>query len=390
MQSTPPHDDDNMPNTTQFLANISEPSRLWLSDLAADKRATFDDICQATGISIEMGGRGYIDNVIGRLAKLVKLGVYGSSGDPLSLPDSIGQLKNLRLLFVVNSTLRLPPATIRAIGQLKRLKHLTLNKNNLSDLPDSFGSLTHVTSLLLGYNKLERLPKSFGSLTRLTDLTLDGNLLSELPKSLISLTNLALLRLCDNNLGRHPESLRYLPPHLKHLFLCDNNLCCLPTSLGSLVKLESLNLSVNMLSRLPQSLARLPRLAILQVSHNCLTRIPPWFRDPEFFAGELEADEWLMPQLADFDATFNEILAVPAWIFNFHHGTFRWHMCNNPCSEKGAVAAAANTQQVHGGSSKRAKPKPKSHSLAQPQSLMGICLTYVDIEMWYRPTADRA
>ena len=60
---------------------------------------------------------------------------------------------------------------------------LSLNHNNLTSLPESFGNLKIGGGLGLGYNKLVSLPESFGNLKIGDSLWLQGNNLKSLPDS---------------------------------------------------------------------------------------------------------------------------------------------------------------------------------------------------------------
>src|ERR1035437_3029729 len=65
-----------------------------------------------------------------------------------------------------------------SIGQLTQLKHLDLSGNDITTLPDSIGNLSNLESLYLDSNRLTDLPPSFGNLSRLYELQLEGNPLS--------------------------------------------------------------------------------------------------------------------------------------------------------------------------------------------------------------------
>jgi hypothetical protein len=57
-----------------------------------------------------------------------------------------------------------------AIGQLRQIQVLDLHSNRLSALPDSIGDLSRLQHLLLNQNKLKTLPKSIGRLRELQQL----------------------------------------------------------------------------------------------------------------------------------------------------------------------------------------------------------------------------
>src|SRR3972149_6770781 len=94
-------------------------------------------------------------NVLGRkvggqtreeiILRAINLTDLNESGNQLtSLPDSIGQLTNLRLVYVDNNQLTSLPDSI---GQLTNLQKLFVDNNQLTSLPDSIGQLTNLQVL---------------------------------------------------------------------------------------------------------------------------------------------------------------------------------------------------------------------------------------------------
>jgi internalin A len=95
----------------------------------------------------------------------------------------------------------------QSIGNLKSLKSLWLGGNRLRELPDSMKELRQLRKLYLWGNELIRLPEWIGDLKDLRELHLGKNRLARLPNSIRELTSLRLLYLHDN------EQLR-LPPEI--------------------------------------------------------------------------------------------------------------------------------------------------------------------------------
>jgi Leucine-rich repeat (LRR) protein len=112
------------------------------------------------------------------------------------LPQSIGTLTNLKELYLNDNQLTVLP---NSISNLTNLEYLVLNDNQLTELPDSIGNLTKLKGIYLGDNELTKLPESIGNLTNLEELGLDKNQLSELPQSIGNLTKLTWLGLERNN-----------------------------------------------------------------------------------------------------------------------------------------------------------------------------------------------
>lgn len=182
-----------------------------------------------------------------------------------NIPKSIGQLRYLERLVLVSSLEE--PISLEELPaefcSLKLLKALVLTKcSEIKSLPERFGNLTNLEHInLSGCRKLERFPGSFGKLTRLKHLDLSG--CWKLTISNITLeyiTTLEYLNLSDC------EQIQVLPPQvarqrsLKHLDLRGTNLKDLPSSVGDLSNLETLEVGNLLLETLPASLSQLMKL----------------------------------------------------------------------------------------------------------------------------------
>jgi signal recognition particle receptor subunit beta len=210
------------------------------------------------------------------------------------LPESIGELTQLRSLNLCYNKLATLPDSI---SNLTQLQSLYLLSNTLSVLPEGIGKLTHLTSLRLDDNQLTELPESLGNLTQLRYLKLDSNQLTALPESLNKLKELEELVLADNplrlpdwigelsklkvlalgwtntpgiHLGSIPQSICNLK-QLDRLTAHDCELKTLPDCIGDLTSLNDLYLAKNHLVDLPSSLAQLEHLEWLNLDENPLS-----------------------------------------------------------------------------------------------------------------------
>jgi Leucine-rich repeat (LRR) protein len=84
---------------------------------------------------------------------------------------------------------------------------LYLGYSYISELPESIGELVNLKDLVLYWNKLTTLPESIGNLVNLKNLYLEGNQLTTLPESIGKLINLKELRLTHNRLTYLPKSI---------------------------------------------------------------------------------------------------------------------------------------------------------------------------------------
>lgn len=93
-----------------------------------------------------------------------------------AIPDSVGQLTNLRELWLGKNKIRsmhLPP--------VPQLRHLSLQNNRLEHWDeDLFANAPGLTHLYLGHNNLPNLPQEFGQLSELVEVDLAKNAISHI------------------------------------------------------------------------------------------------------------------------------------------------------------------------------------------------------------------
>jgi Leucine-rich repeat (LRR) protein len=214
----------------------------------------------------------------------------------IELPESLGQLTQLRSLNLSGNQLATLPEWL---GRLTQLQSLNLSSNQLATLPEWLGRLTQLQSLNLSNNEVAVLPEWLGRLTQLQSLALFAIRLKALPEWLGQLTKLQSLNLSGNQLVTLPESLGQLT-ELQSLDLSDNQLAMLPESLGQLIELQSLDLSSNQLATLPDWLGRLTQLRSLDLYENGITALPRSL-------GQLA-------QLQTLRLGKNQLRALPEWL----------------------------------------------------------------------------
>lgn len=186
------------------------------------------------------------------------------------LPESLGELKELKSLNLSSNRLRILPEWL---AQLTWLEHLNLRRNQLTELPGWVGQLKNLRALALSDNQLTELPEWLGRLKGLRRLDVSGNLLTRLPESLKELKEVQVLKLEENKVRQLPEWLGQLT-QLRTLDLRENQLTELPESLGQLTHLQSLYVSRNQLTVLPESLGNLTKLRHLFMYSTGLTKEP--------------------------------------------------------------------------------------------------------------------
>lgn len=135
------------------------------------------------------------------------------------LPETVGQLAQLRFLNLFGNQLTALPETI---AQLTQLEQLHLGSNQLTALPEAIGQLTQLQQLYVNRNQLTSLPETIGQLKQLKELHVDHNHLRALPETVGQLTNLQVLDLSHNQVKTLPESLKELRS-IRQLYLHDSS-----------------------------------------------------------------------------------------------------------------------------------------------------------------------
>lgn len=136
------------------------------------------------------------------------LEVLNLTGNRLSsLPDDLGRLKKLRILFCSNNQFTRLPAVL---GTCPSLTMVGFRANQIEEIEE--GALPRdLEWLILTENRLRELPAALGNCRRLQKLMLSGNSLATLPAEMVNCENLELLRLAANQFDALPEWLLRLP-----------------------------------------------------------------------------------------------------------------------------------------------------------------------------------
>jgi Leucine-rich repeat (LRR) protein len=220
---------------------------------------------------------GPIPKELDNLKKLITVDLSGNLLDG-SIPPELGNLANLRVLKLNNNQLSGPiPAEL---GKLSNLTVLQLGSNQLNgSIPDNLGNLSSLITLELSSNQLTgSIPSSLGNLAALQGLSLHSNQLSgPIPDTLNKLTNLTGLYLFDNQISGNLPDLGTLTK-LQVLQLSQNPLTgVLGAWVGSLVELRELYLNdTQMQGSIPPGIGSLKKLTTLYMSQSQFSGpIPP-------------------------------------------------------------------------------------------------------------------
>ena len=166
-----------------------------------------------------------------------KLCIYNNNDYPRN-SGFIIKNRNVQMLSIWEVYLQQLPETI---GDFKDLKELYINNTPLYSLPVSIKNLTSLKKLHITYAHLSSLPDSFKDLDSLEELDLSNNDFSAIPDVIGKLKSLKILHLGENPIKFLPESLGELK------FLTKLDLYYFPSHEfvpkipDSLLKCESLN-----------------------------------------------------------------------------------------------------------------------------------------------------
>src|SRR5581483_11851346 len=187
-----------------------------------------------------------------------------------SLPAEIGQLVQLKELYIISNQLQALPSQI---GLLVQLKKLDVTSNQLQVLPPEIGLLVQLKKLYIKGNQLQVLPPEIGLLVQLEELYIADNQLQVLPPEIGLLVQLTTLFVSNNRLQVLPPEIGLLV-QLKELCIGGNQLQVLSPEIGQLVQLKYLQAANNQLQVLPPEIGLLVQLDLFLVHGNQLQAMP--------------------------------------------------------------------------------------------------------------------
>jgi Leucine-rich repeat (LRR) protein len=158
------------------------------------------------------------------------------------------------------------------VWMMTKLRYLSLIDNKLSFIPSELYCLSNLTHLNLSFNQITYISNQINKLTQLQYLNLSSNQLTQIPDDISSLLHLSGLLIDNNKLNQFPSQ---LPPNLVWLSFDQNSITSISfTTLFSLTRLKSLNLSKNQITILPTQIGLLTSLHYLGLENNKLSFIP--------------------------------------------------------------------------------------------------------------------
>lgn len=187
----------------------------------------------------------------------------------VTIPESITNLRNLRILLMHENAIKYLPDSI---GNLTSLRRLDLRGNQIASIPSTIKNCKKIKIIELSGNDLRLIPESIGDLTLLEKLDLNSNMLFDLPESIGRMINVKKLDIGFNHLTTLPDSIGNLK-YLEDLNLMHNKLISIPESFTNLNSLKSLAINGNNLIDLPESITNLRSLKNLRIDYQQAERM---------------------------------------------------------------------------------------------------------------------
>lgn len=151
---------------------------------------------------------------------------------------------------------------------VKVLRTLDLSDNKLPSLPRYLGEFAHIKHLTLAKNRIRELPQEIGNLKRMEQFNASDNMLCALPAAFSQLSGLRVLALSGNHLTSFPPELMSLA-RLEVLDLSRNKICEVPNGIQQIQATE-INLNQNQVSVISPDVVHCNHLKILRLEENCL------------------------------------------------------------------------------------------------------------------------
>lgn len=273
------------------IRRLNELTRLDLSGNAiADIPNWLGDLSDLTAVNLSNNKLREVPECLSRLVRLREVSLW--SNEITWLPAWLSQTVTLTVLYVSSNKITAIPdlnllqrleyldlggcrlAEVPSwVCDLRGIKSLELNSNQISELPERFDRLAGLERLYLGWNMLTSVPPQLRCLYGLNALFVGNNHLSSIPDWIGELGNLIWLDIARNGISELPQALRRIHG-LSRLTLSNNVIEELPEWFGDLGHLSEVDLVGNLLRQIPDSIARLENLTHLYLAENNLVTVP--------------------------------------------------------------------------------------------------------------------
>jgi len=210
--------------------------------------------------------------IIAKLPTLKSLDISYNRGEPISIPESMGELKSLNYLDISGCNIVEIPASI---GELKNLEYLNLTNSKIESVDPAIGKLTKLVALNFASNwDLNAIPETIGNLENLETLNLNGcKNLSTIPETIGDLQKLEVLNLYDcKNITEISDNLSKLK-QLKTIELSYTQIEKIDF-VYEMTQLENLKLFSTKVNELDPKIKQLSNLEVLDIGLTSITSLP--------------------------------------------------------------------------------------------------------------------
>ena len=210
--------------------------------------------------------------IIAKLPTLKSLDISYNRGEPISIPESMGELKSLNYLDISGCNIVEIPASI---GELKNLEYLNLTNSKIDSVDPAIGKLTKLVALNFASNwDLNAIPETIGNLENLETLNLNGcKNLSTIPETIGDLQKLEVLNLYDcKNIIEISDNLSKLK-QLKTIELSYTQIEKIDF-VYEMTQLENLKLFSTKVNELDPKIKQLSNLEVLDIGLTSITSLP--------------------------------------------------------------------------------------------------------------------
>ena len=182
-----------------------------------------------------------------------------------AIPNEVIHFTNLEELWMIGNYVSL--FDNKLLNQLKHLRLINLDNNEIQTLPENLSHLSKLESLSLGSNPINSIPKSIYSLKRLKELDLSLTNISRIDPDIAELTQLQKLDLASNyELCKIPEEVFGLKNLIELRLPIIFDSYSSPT--WALDNLESLSINYLILESRPDIVEKLKGLKFLYQYHE--------------------------------------------------------------------------------------------------------------------------
>lgn len=155
-------------------------------------------------------------------------------------------------------------------GRFIKLFQIILDKNQISNIPESIGEIDQLKYIHISNNKLVSLPKSIGNLKNIELFYAYSNEIKSLPNTSFNFNKDAIVDLKWNKIEQIPDA--FCNSQFGSLYLTSNPLKELPKNFGNIKGLKELNIANTNIDDLPTSFFSLKNLKMLDIRGTKLSK----------------------------------------------------------------------------------------------------------------------